>query len=347
MAGTSKTRITKLTSLNVQALREVAREEVERGDLILTATTAEWPETEALAALRRLDAYMAGLPTKGHPRASLHAVIRKLEKLVPSVLEGQTALTDEEIALEDGGIVAGLLLEEEETPTEYLSVQDVPDADDTPMKPVAPEADFLLDQNWSNLFEPTTSKPGSFGPFRCKGCGDVIGARDRERHFNSHKENRNMAKTENAKPAAAPKKPTAKDQGVPAVYLGANGNFKPGLDARLKSDLVAAILGIENKGALATFTKETAEKLIKARGWQGFVDTKQRVLEAKTAKADKAAADKAERVRIAAEAKAAKAGKADDAETQTIAEAAAADGDQVVPDPKPTAKPKTGNRNRK
>jgi hypothetical protein len=38
-------------------------------------------------------------------------------------------------------------------------------------------------------------------------------------------------------------KQNAKALGVPAVYLGATGNFKPGGDAQLKSDLILAITG--------------------------------------------------------------------------------------------------------
>jgi integrase len=47
------------------------------------------------------------------------------------------------------------------------------------------------------------------------------------------------------------KKQTAKEQGVPSVYLGPTGNFKPGYDASLKRDLVAAVLGLPNPNAFA------------------------------------------------------------------------------------------------
>jgi hypothetical protein len=67
------------------------------------------------------------------------------------------------------------------------------------------------------------------------------------------------------------KTPTAADQGFPPVYIGQGGKFKPGRDARAKADLFAAVLGVENKGRLHTFTKAEADKLIKARGWQGLL----------------------------------------------------------------------------
>ena len=76
--------------------------------------------------------------------------------------------------------------------------------------------------------------------------------------------------------ARTTKKPTAKDQGVPAAYLGPAGNFKPGYDARLKSDLVHAILGLPNANALHRFTSKKAQQLVTARGWQRFVDQKRK-----------------------------------------------------------------------
>ena len=77
---------------------------------------------------------------------------------------------------------------------------------------------------------------------------------------------------------------TARDQGFPEVYLGETGNFKPGLDATAKSDLTHAYLGLVRPNALATFTPEEAMKLLQARGWMGYVEQKQKSLEAKEAK---------------------------------------------------------------
>ena len=69
---------------------------------------------------------------------------------------------------------------------------------------------------------------------------------------------------------------TAKEQGVPAVYLGPTGNFRPGYDASLKRYLVAAVLGLPNPDALHRFTGKKAQQLITARGWQHFVDAKRK-----------------------------------------------------------------------
>lgn len=328
MAETS-TRITKLSALNIQALKETHRDALASGNLTLGKTWAEW-QVSAHAAIANLDGLMSGLATKGHPRASLHAVRRKLttEYNVQRQAALDAPLTEEEIR------------EYEVTPDNNLVPIDTAPPKTEEVGPMDPAADFLLDLAWSNLFE-SAGKPGAFGPFRCKGCGATLPGTRREGHFKSHKENRKMSTTE-TKPAK-PKAPTAKDQGVPAEYLGANGNFKPGMDARLKSDLVCAILGVENKKALASFTPAQAQKLIDARSWQGFVDTKKRVLTAKGEKAKKAADAKAERVRLAAETK--KAGKANATEgKQTLAAAAAADGDEVVPDPKPESKKTTSSK---
>jgi hypothetical protein len=71
-------------------------------------------------------------------------------------------------------------------------------------------------------------------------------------------------------------KQTVKDQGVPAVYLGPTGNFKPGYDASLKRDLVHAVLGLPNPNALHRFTAKKAQQLLDARGWQQFADAKRK-----------------------------------------------------------------------
>lgn len=69
------TKITGLSALNVRALREV-----ERPDFILvtTATTARFDATPA-EALAWVNQTIAKLPGRAHPKASLHAVARKLK----------------------------------------------------------------------------------------------------------------------------------------------------------------------------------------------------------------------------------------------------------------------------
>ena len=65
------------------------------------------------------------------------------------------------------------------------------------------------------------------------------------------------------------KKVTARDQGVPEVYLSEAGTFKPGYDAKMKSDLIQAILGPKT---LYTWTPEEAVQVLEARGWTRFLD---------------------------------------------------------------------------
>jgi hypothetical protein len=67
-----------------------------------------------------------------------------------------------------------------------------------------------------------------------------------------------------------PKKVTARDQGVPEVYLNEEtGTFRPGYDAKLKSDLIVAILG---DGRLYDWTPEAALEVLEARGWMRFLE---------------------------------------------------------------------------
>ena len=68
---------------------------------------------------------------------------------------------------------------------------------------------------------------------------------------------------------AKPKKVTAADQGIPAVYLGEGGNFRPGYDAKLKSDLITAVLG---SGVLHVFSEKEALKVLESRGWMPMLE---------------------------------------------------------------------------
>jgi hypothetical protein len=63
--------------MNVRAIREVFPKAVEDGDIVLTATTATFAADDSARTVRSA---MDRLPTRGHPRASLHAVLRKLER---------------------------------------------------------------------------------------------------------------------------------------------------------------------------------------------------------------------------------------------------------------------------
>ena len=102
---------------------------------------------------------------------------------------------------------------------------------------------------------------------------------ERRRETNNRlKEVRKVAASNN-------KKQTARDQGVPASYLGANGNFKPGLDARYKSDLITSALGekIGDKG-LHQFTRDSALERLEQRGWLPHLEKAKKSRDAKAAK---------------------------------------------------------------
>jgi len=71
-----------------------------------------------------------------------------------------------------------------------------------------------------------------------------------------------------ATPEKAPKV-TARDQGIPDVYLSDSGSFKPGYDAKLKSDLIKSILG---NGVLHVFTEKEALAILESRGWTSMLE---------------------------------------------------------------------------
>jgi len=75
---------------------------------------------------------------------------------------------------------------------------------------------------------------------------------------------------------------TARDQGVPAEYLSEKGSFRPGLDARYKSDLVSSALGLDDSKRLVTYEPKDAEKRLAQRGWTKFLRERRKRLEAKS-----------------------------------------------------------------
>lgn len=82
------------------------------------------------------------------------------------------------------------------------------------------------------------------------------------------------------------KKETARDQGVPTTYLGPSGNFKPGLDARYKSDLITSALGEKiGPDGLHQFTKDSALERLAQRNWLPHLEKAKKNREAKAAKA--------------------------------------------------------------
>ncbi len=133
-------------------------------------------------------------------------------------------------------------------------------------------------------------------------------------------------------------KQTAASRGVPAVYLSENGSFKPGLDARFKSDIIGTVLVHENlekaapKGALSTFTVEQAHDFLAQFDWVKFLD------KSRGARINKqeAQARKAEKAKNAAAAK-----KAAPKPAAKVDVPKPADTVEVKPDPKPARKPRS------
>ena len=126
-------------------------------------------------------------------------------------------------------------------------------------------------------------------------------------------------------------KPTALEQGFPAIYLandGAGPNFKPGGDAQAKSDLVNTMIDRDLDKRRHAFTKAEAQKLITARGWESHVEKGQASVLAAAARAEKKKA----------ETKAKTASKRTAAKATTVKK----DGEtvEVTPDPKPVRKPR-------
>lgn len=83
---------------------------------------------------------------------------------------------------------------------------------------------------------------------------------------------KSKAQTEAPVAEVAPEKPakvTARDQGIPEVYLSESGAFRPGFDAKLKSDLINAVLG---SNVLHVFTEEEALAILESRGWMPMLE---------------------------------------------------------------------------
>lgn len=143
-------------------------------------------------------------------------------------------------------------------------------------------------------------------------------------------------------------KETAKDQGVPEIYLNETGNFKIGMDARLKSDLVNSALGLittDNPGAsLQVFDKETAEALLAKRDWTSFLDRKREIEDAKAEKKKAAAEKKEAEARERAAAKEQKEKEKAQEKEAKAAEKQAADAEKAASADSDDDKPKSGGK---
>ena len=50
-----------------------------------------------------------------------------------------------------------------------------------------PAATFLLDLDWSNLYELADARPGALPVDRCKGCGELLQISGRAKHHRRHR----------------------------------------------------------------------------------------------------------------------------------------------------------------
>lgn len=109
----ASTKITGLTHWNVRALQEITPT-IERAGFAITttSTTATFDGLDnARQVLAALQTIMAGLPSKGHPRASLHAVARKLRKLADAEVAESFVTGEEGPAARTAPVVPGLTAE--------------------------------------------------------------------------------------------------------------------------------------------------------------------------------------------------------------------------------------------
>ena len=222
----------------------------------------------------------------------------------------------------------------------YQEQQQFIEPEDTSGLNIDPAALFLVDMLYPNMFEARGTSDGRWNqtlPY-CKVCGEMVPTPRQEAHHAGHKRDRANHNTERIRArkeqTMASKTPTItpREQGIPDVYLTEDGKkFKPGYDAKLKRDLIAAIDDLDNPNGLHTFEKSEAARILAARDWNDHLVKSRRSREAKEARAKAKAADKAtaEKQKAAAKRESAKATKA-----STNGD------DEVKPDPKPERKPR-------
>lgn len=314
-------KISGLSRLNVAALDEVFAPDVFRGELILTKSTANWPALTAAQAKARVDEAIRVLPGRGHPRHSLHAVSRRLGRIEPE--------RDEAIIASDGQVVDMEMPE----PTESTGHPEIDKALERIAKleadrPAAvAEYDAVWDayaKNPDRPIDPEEESKLEKISNRVREIDHNIASYKLLVHRLSNPTPRDEAKTSRLENLKMAKKNLTDNTGVPAVYLNANGRFKPGLDARYKSDLVNSALGEKSDKALETFTVEDAINRLQQRGWMKYLDAARSSREAAAAR--KAARADEVKARVATK----------KAKPRPVAEST----DEVQPDPKPVKKPR-------
>lgn len=73
------------------------------------------------------------------------------------------------------------------------------------------------------------------------------------------------------------KRPIARDLGVPTEYLSDNGRFRPGYDAKYKSDLISIALSLD----VADRDRQAAANQLTKLGWRAHLDKAREVRIAK------------------------------------------------------------------
>jgi hypothetical protein len=319
------TKLSGLTAFNVRALRETLRLQIESDDLKLGKTIAVF-NMDATAAYELISNTIARTPGRSHPKASLYAVQRKLAAQLPKIGLEQQVEAEEEAY-------------QEEQTTGFV------EPEDTRGREIDQAALFLCDMTYPNMFEARGVAGGTRSDTLdyCKVCGEQVPRGRQEAHHAGHKRDRSTMNTERIRARkestdmAKAKTPTPQEQGVPAVYLNEDGSkFKPGSDASLKRDLIAAIDGLDNPKALHTFDEQTAAKILAARGWNDWL------IKSRKNRESKAAREKAKSEAKAAKTKAQVAAKKTAAKAE--APATSSDTTEVKPDPKPERKARTGGR---
>lgn len=305
------TKLSGLTALNVRALSETLRPRIESGDLQLGKTIAVF-HMDAAEAYELVSNTITRTPGRGHPKQSLRAVQRKLAaQLHQTPLEQQVEQEEvEHQEQQDAGFV---------------------EPEDTSGRAIYEAALFLTELTYPNMFELRGSSN------YCKVCGEEIPRSRQEAHHAGHKRDRANYVTEQIRTRrenadmAKDKAPTPKEQGVPEIYLNADGTkFKPGADASLKRDLIAAIDRLDNPKALHTFDEQTAAKILAARNWNDWLVKSRKNRETQAARA--AAKTEAKKAKV---------------KDEVAAKRTATGGTtEVQPDPKPARKPR-GSRVRK
>lgn len=346
-----RTKLSGLSNLNVQALHLVFDEGIE--STATTATIIGRPQHVLSAVLRFMDAERAKGNTRQHPLASLHAVVRKLRKAAEAESPAEDSRGQEEAPVAEesplresiqDAVAAGRPVPHEDElsvpadhpvrvkwEAEVADLQRQWDKLEADLHSIQAEYDAAWGKERKYEFD---SIPPQVAEESDRLSKQLLTVMEQQRNVRQALDrvsvpaelerrlqdaNYTAASVERIKKMAAekPAKQTARELGVPDIYLSESGNFIPGKDARYKSDLVNSALGISTPEMAMTFEPNDAEVRLQARGWMGFLTRKREILAAKAAKAEATKAAKPAAKKATAKPK--------------------ADATEVKPDPKPAS----------